>query len=65
MIADPEINLNRHEIVAEGAFCTMRIGICNIPTELNPKSARLVATSAVQALILRHLFLVVGWFFRS
>ena len=60
MIADPEINLNRREVVAEGAFGTMRIEICNIPTELNSKSARLLAMSAVQALLLRHLFLVVG-----
>ncbi len=60
VIADPGINLNRHEVIAEGAFGTMRIEICNVPTELNPKSAKLVAMSAVRALIQRHSLLIVG-----
>lgn len=60
VIADPGIDRNLHEVVAEGAFGRLRVEISNVPTEMNPRSAKLVAMSAVHALVRRRSILVVG-----
>jgi len=60
IVADPGIDRNRHEVAAEGAFGSMRVEIANIPSADNPRSARLVAMSAVHALLARGPGLRVG-----
>jgi aspartate dehydrogenase len=60
VIADPSVDRNSHEVVAEGDFGNLRFEIHNIPTEANPKTGRLVAMSIVQALRKRHAPMVVG-----
>jgi aspartate dehydrogenase len=60
VIADPSLDRNRHEVVAEGAFGELRFEIRNIPTEANPRTGRLVAMSVVHTLRMRQAPLVVG-----
>lgn len=60
VVADPFIDRNRHEIVAEGAFGTLRFEIDNVPSEANPRTGRIVAASVVRALLDRSATLVVG-----
>jgi aspartate dehydrogenase len=57
--ADPSIERNTHDVVAEGAFGTLRFSIQNIPTD-NPRTGRLVAMSVVHALRKRSAPLVIG-----
>ena len=59
VIADPSIERNRHEVVAEGEFGWLRFEIASIPTE-NPRTGRLVAMSIVHALRRRRAPLVIG-----
>ena len=60
VLADPAVTRNRHEVVAEGAFGTLRFTIENIPSEANPKTGRLVALSIVQTLLRRRNPLSIG-----
>jgi aspartate dehydrogenase len=60
VIADPTIDRNRHEVVAQGEFGELRFEIANVPTDDNPKTGRLVAMSVVHALRRRTALLVVG-----
>lgn len=60
VVADPRIMHNRHEIVAEGAFGSLRFKIENVPSERNPKTARIVAMSIVRALLLRRASIAIG-----
>ena len=60
VIADPAVSRNHHEVVAEGAFGTLRFAIENIPTDENPRTGRLVALSIVRTLLRRRASLVVG-----
>ena len=60
VIADPTVDRNSHEVVAQGEFGELRFEIHNIPTDANPKTGRLVAMSIVHALRQRHAALVVG-----
>ena len=60
VVADPGIDRNHHEIVAEGTFGTFRFAIQNIPSEANARTAKLVAMSAVHALLQRRATLVIG-----
>ena len=60
VIADPAVTRNQHEIVAEGAFGSLRFAIENVPSESNPKTGRLVALSIVQTLLRRRAALVIG-----
>ena len=60
VIADPRVDRNSHEVVAEGDFGELRFEIHNIPTEANPKTGRLVAMSIVHALRQRHASMVFG-----
>jgi aspartate dehydrogenase len=60
VIADPNVDRNSHEVVAQGEFGDLRFEIRNIPTDDNPRTGRLVAMSIVHALRRRHAPLVVG-----
>lgn len=51
VVADPEATRNVHEIEAEGEFGHLRFEISNIPSDDNPKSARLAAMSVVHTLL--------------
>jgi aspartate dehydrogenase len=50
VVADPTLERNRHEVVAEGDFGYLRFEIENVPSDDNPRTGRLVAMSVVQAL---------------
>jgi aspartate dehydrogenase len=60
VIADPNVDRNLHEVVAQGAFGELRFEIGNIPSDDNPRTGRLVAMSVVHALRQRRAALVVG-----
>lgn len=60
VIADNGVTRNRHEVVAEGAFGTLRFTIEGVPSAENPKTGRLVAMSVVHALRARRAPLVIG-----
>lgn len=60
VIADNAVTRNQHEVVAEGAFGTLRFTIEGMPSAENRKTGRLVAMSAVRALRARRAPLVVG-----
>ncbi|MEZ4570729.1 MAG: aspartate dehydrogenase [Thermomicrobiales bacterium] len=60
VLADPEIERNRHEVEAEGEFGTLRFEIMNVPSADNPKSGSLVAMSIIHQLRQRRGGLVVG-----
>jgi aspartate dehydrogenase len=60
VIADPAVDRNRHEVVAEGAFGQLRFEIRNIPSDDNPRTGRLVAMSVVHTLRRRVARLAVG-----
>lgn len=51
VVADPHATRNVHEIKAEGEFGHLRFEISNIPSDDNPKSARLAAMSVAHALL--------------
>jgi aspartate dehydrogenase len=60
VVADPALERNRHEVVAEGDFGRLRFEIENVPTDDNPRTGRLVAMSVVQALRRRQARLIIG-----
>ena len=60
VIADPAVDRNRHEVVAEGAFGQLRFEIRNIPSDDNPRTGRLVAMSVVHTLRRRAARLAIG-----
>ena len=60
IIADPSVEHNQHEVVAEGAFGSLHFEIQSVPTESNPKTSRLVAMSVVRTLMLRRAPIVIG-----
>jgi aspartate dehydrogenase len=60
VIADPRIERNQHEVVAEGTFGMLRFEIRGIPSEDNPRSGRIVAMSVVHALHRRLAWLQIG-----
>ena len=60
VVADPAVDRNRHEVLAEGAFGQLRFEIANVPSEGNPKTGKLVAMSVVHALRRRHATVVFG-----
>jgi aspartate dehydrogenase len=60
VIADPRIERNQHEVVAEGAFGELRFEIRNVPSDDNPRTGRLVAMSVLHALRRRQARLVLG-----
>jgi aspartate dehydrogenase len=60
VLADPDIERNRHEVEAEGEFGTLRFEIMNVPSADNPKTGSLVAMSIIHQLRQRRGGLVVG-----
>jgi aspartate dehydrogenase len=60
VVADPGVDRNRHEVLAEGEFGQLRFEIANVPSEGNPKTGKLVAMSVVHALRRRQAALVIG-----
>lgn len=48
LIADPDLAMNRHHILAEGDFGRMEITLDNRPLASNPKSSELTALSLVR-----------------
>lgn len=60
VIADPNLDRNQHEVVAEGVFGTLRFEIENVPTDENPRTGRIVAMSVIRALLDRSASLIVG-----
>ncbi len=50
IIADPGINVNLHEIVAEGDFGRISTRVENVPSPMNPKTSYLAALSAIATL---------------
>jgi aspartate dehydrogenase len=60
VVADPTIDRNSHEVVAEGEFGELRFEIRNIPTDDNPRTGRLVAMSILHCLRRRSAAVVVG-----
>ncbi len=51
--ADPSMTSNRHEVVAKGAYSTLRFSVENMPDPANPKSSALTASSII-AMLRRH-----------
>jgi len=60
VVADPALERNTHEVVAEGTFGQMRFEIRGIPTETNPRTGRIVAMSVLSTLRRLRAPLVVG-----
>jgi len=58
--ADPTLDRNRHEVIAEGDFGRFRFEIENVPSADNPRTGRLVAMSVAQALRRRQARLIIG-----
>jgi aspartate dehydrogenase len=50
IIADPNIHVNRHEIMAEGNFGQIFTRVENVPFPRNPKTSYLAALSAIATL---------------
>jgi aspartate dehydrogenase len=50
VVVDPEASANTHEVTASGAFGKLVTRAENVPSEVNPKTSRLAALSAVAAL---------------
>lgn len=60
VIADPALERNTHEVIAEGAFGELRFSIRNVPTEENPRTGELVAMSVLHCLRRRTAALTIG-----
>ena len=60
VLADPDIDRNRHEVEAEGEFGTLRFEIMNVPSADNPKSGSLVAMAIIHQLRQRRGGLIIG-----
>ncbi|MGH7830189.1 MAG: aspartate dehydrogenase [Candidatus Binatia bacterium] len=50
VVADPELNVNVHEIDVQGDFGTAKFTIRNLPHPKNPKTSYLAALSAIETL---------------
>ena len=50
VIADPNITVNQHKIIAKGDFGEIRILIRNNPSRLNPRTSALAVLSAIECL---------------
>jgi aspartate dehydrogenase len=60
VVADPSIDRNTHEVIAEGAFGSLRFEIRNVPTRDNPKTGEIVAMSVLHCLRRRRAALAIG-----
>lgn len=59
LVADPGATVNRHEIVAQGAFGTLSLEIASNPLPENPKSSAMTALSLVRLIENRDAALVI------
>jgi aspartate dehydrogenase len=59
IVADPGVERNQHEVVAEGDFGRLRFEIQNVPTE-KPATGRIVAMSVYKELMARRALFSVG-----
>ena len=59
IVADPSVERNQHEVVAEGEFGRLRFEIQNIPTE-KPATGRIVAMSVFKELMDRRAVFSIG-----
>jgi len=59
IVADPAVERNQHEVVAEGEFGRLRFEIQNIPTE-KPATGRLVAMRVYKELMARRAPFLIG-----
>lgn len=59
IVADPGVDRNMHEVVAEGEFGRLRFEIENVPTE-KPATGRIVAMSVYKELMARRAPFLVG-----
>ena len=50
VIADPQITVNQHKIIAKGDFGEIRVLVRNNPSTLNPKTSFLAVLSAIECL---------------
>jgi aspartate dehydrogenase len=50
VIADPDIDVNQHEVTAKGFFGEMTITVRNVPSPNNPKTSFLAVLSAIECL---------------
>lgn len=50
IVADPQIKVNQHEIVAEGDFGRITTRVENVPSPKNPRTSYLAALSAIATL---------------
>jgi len=50
VVADPDIHVNRHEILVEGSFGSISTKVENVPSPKNPKTSYLAALSAIATL---------------
>jgi aspartate dehydrogenase len=60
VVADPTVTRNQHIVEAEGAFGSLRLEIMNIPSDTNPRTARLVAMCVVHTLLQRRSSFLIG-----
>lgn len=60
VIADPAVDRNCHEVLAEGTFGSFRFEIANVPSDENSRTGRIVAFSVVRALLDRRAAIVIG-----
>jgi aspartate dehydrogenase len=60
VIADPTLDRNTHEVIAEGNFGELRFSIRNVPTQENPRTGELVAMSVLHCLRRRGAALAIG-----
>jgi aspartate dehydrogenase len=59
IVADPGVERNQHEVVAEGEFGRLRFEIQNVPSE-KPATGRIVAMSVYKELMARRSLFSVG-----
>ncbi len=50
IVADPNIKINRHEIIVRGRFGEFNFRVDNIPSQSNPKTSYLAISSAIECL---------------
>jgi aspartate dehydrogenase len=60
VVADPALQRNTHEVVANGAFGELRFEIRGIPSDENPRTGRIVAMSVVHTLRRMQSPMVIG-----
>jgi aspartate dehydrogenase len=60
VVADPALERNTHEVVAQGTFGELRFEIRGIPSDENPRTGRIVAMSVLNTLRRLRAPLVVG-----